>query len=173
VEAIVGKRSYRFINTHLEAFTELVRYPQAQELTAVFSGETLPTIMVGDFNTLDPTPPNPFNDATYQHITAIAGFEDSWVHNNLTFQGEGYTSPFSADLRDPFPDLYQRLDIIFAKNFAYPIGPVQAVVIGTRFKDRTPSGLWPSDHAGVFAKLHLREITTMPTNMATTSKVQE
>ena len=88
-------------------------------------------------------------------------------------QGEGYTSPFSAALRDPFPDLYQRLDIIFAKNFAHPIGPVQAVVIGTRFKDRTPSGLWPSDHAGVFAKLHLREMPIMPSNIATLSESQD
>jgi endonuclease/exonuclease/phosphatase family metal-dependent hydrolase len=172
VEAKVRKRSYRFINTHLEPFSELVRIPQAQELSAVFSGETLPTIMVGDFNTLDPTPPNPFNDATYNYFTTTAGYTDTWVHNLLPFQGEGYTSPFSAALRDPFPNLFQRLDIIFAKNFACPIGPVLSVVIGTRFRDRTVSGLWPSDHAGVVAKLHLRKMSNQPINIADLSDSQ-
>ena len=173
VEATVGQKSYRFVNTHLEAFTELVRLPQAQELCAIFAGETLPTIMVGDFNTFDPTYPHPLADTTYKYITKTGGHTDTWVHNLMGNQGEGYTSPFSAALRDPFPDLYQRLDIIFAKNFAHPIGPVQAVVIGTRFKDRTPSGLWPSDHAGVFAKLHLREMPIMPSNIATLSESQD
>jgi hypothetical protein len=124
------------------------------ELNAVFQNETLPTIMVGDFNTNDPTPPNPYNDATYQYLTM--DFADVWEYNLKGNEGPGYTSPFSAALLDPDPNLYQRLDLIFAKNFGLPIGPVQAEVIGIRQKDRTPSGLWPSDHAGVAARLHFK-----------------
>jgi hypothetical protein len=33
------------------------------------------------------------------------------------------------------------------------LGPVHARVVGARQRDKTPSGLWPSDHAGVAAKL--------------------
>jgi endonuclease/exonuclease/phosphatase family metal-dependent hydrolase len=161
VEAMVNNKSYRFICTHLEAFTELVRYPQAQELAAIFANEILPIIAVGDFNTTDPTPPNPYMDATYQFLTGIqAGYIDTWIHNQYGNQGSGYTSPFSAALRDPYPDLYQRIDLIFVKNSGastgpHPIGPVRAEVIGIKQKDRTVSGLWPSDHAGVAAQLHL------------------
>ena len=173
VEAKVGKKSYRFINTHLEAFTELYRLPQAQELCAIFAGETLPIIMVGDFNTLDPEYPNPYADTTYNYITKSGGFTDTWVHNLKGNQGAGYTSPFSAALLDPYPDLYQRIDLIFAKNFQAPIGPVQAEVIGTSFKDRTPSGLWPSDHASVVAQLHLREMSILVQNELVSAEVQE
>jgi len=38
----------------------------------------------------------------------------------------------------------------------HPIGPVKAEVIGIKQRDRTVSGLWPSDHAGIAAQLHLR-----------------
>ena len=173
INANVGQKSYRFINTHLESFVELIRLAQAQELTTIFSGETLPIIMVGDFNTGDPMPPNPYNDVTYQFLTMIAGYEDTWVYNLKGNQDEGFTSPFSAALQDPYPNLYQRLDLIFAKNFEGPIGPVQAEVIGIRFKDRTPSGLWPSDHAGVVAKLHLREMNNMTNSVITFAETPE
>jgi hypothetical protein len=33
--------------------------------------------------------------------------------------------------------------------------PVAAEVLGEELDDRTPAGLWPSDHAGVVATLHL------------------
>ena len=162
VKAQVNHRTYRFISTHLEAFTELVRLPQAQELAAVFASDTLPLIAVGDFNTGDPAPPNPYMDATYQYLTGVqAGFVDTWVHNQYGNQGSGYTSPFSAALLDPYPDLYQRIDLILVKNYGSPsgqhlIGPVKAEVIGIKQRDRTVSGLWPSDHAGIAAQLHLR-----------------
>jgi hypothetical protein len=32
---------------------------------------------------------------------------------------------------------------------------VAAEVLGEELEDRTPAGLWPSDHAGVVATLHL------------------
>jgi endonuclease/exonuclease/phosphatase family metal-dependent hydrolase len=173
VVATVNQKSYRFVDTHLEPFSELVRLFQAQELCAVFAGETLPTIMVGDFNTLDPTQPHPLSDSTYKFMTKTCGYTDTWLYNLKGNEGEGYTSPFSAALRDPFPNLYQRIDLIFAKNFADPIGPVKAEVIGDRFKDRTPSGLWPSDHAGVVAKLHLLEMNGQMQNQITVSQLQD
>jgi len=166
VAAMVGNKTYRFVATHLESFIEAVRLPQAQELCATFAWETLPLIIVGDFNTLDPTPPNPYADAIYQYMTIMAGFEDVWVHNLKRNKGAGYTSPFAADLMDPVPNLVERIDLILVRNYGPPagqnlIGPVQAEVIGDNPKDRTPSGLWPSDHAGVVARLHMADPTPM------------
>ena len=163
IEATVNQKTYRFINTHLEAFSELIRLPQAQELAASFTSETLPIILVGDFNTFDPTPPTPYNDATYQFLTLEAGYEDTWDYNLYGNQGDGFTSPQASGLMNPLPNLYQRIDLIFARNYGGPagnneIGPVQAEVIGDELQDRTPSGLWPSDHAGVVAKLHLSSL---------------
>lgn len=160
VVATVEGKSYRFVDTHLEPFVEQVRLPQVQELANVFAGETLPIFLVGDFNTLEPTGPSPYGDATYVFMTETAGYKDSWVYNLRGNQGAGYTNSFSSNLMDPYPDLYQRIDFIFIGNYGLPagrhlFGPVQAEVVGDRMQDRTPSGLWPSDHAGVAAKFHL------------------
>jgi endonuclease/exonuclease/phosphatase family metal-dependent hydrolase len=161
VEATIEGKSYRFVNTHLEPFLEQVRLPQVHELYSVFAGETLPIFLVGDFNTLEPTGPSPTGDATYMFMTDTAGYKDSWVYNLRGNQGAGYTNPFSSNLMDPYPDLYQRIDFIFIGNYGLPagrhlFGPVQAEVVGDRMQDRTPSGLWPSDHAGVVAQFHLK-----------------
>jgi len=159
VAAQVGNRMCRFVTTHLEAFAEQVRLPQAQELAYILSGETLPTIVVGDFNT-DQGNNSPYEDATYQFLTGAGGFTDTWVHNQRGDRGPGYTFGHDADLRNPLPHLTHRLDLILVQRPGRPagrhmIGPVQAEVLGDELKDRTPSGLWPSDHAGVVAKLHM------------------
>jgi hypothetical protein len=161
VAATVDTRTVRFVCTHLESFEELIRLPQAQELAQVFQNETLPMIVVGDFNTLTPGPDNPFNDATYQFMTQTAGYSDSWVYNLFGNQGSGFTSPHASDLRNPYPNLVERIDLILVRNFGKPagrntIGPVQAEVLGDELRERTPSGLWPSDHAGVVARFLLK-----------------
>jgi endonuclease/exonuclease/phosphatase family metal-dependent hydrolase len=179
VVATVEGKSYRFVNTHLEPFLEQVRLPQVHELYSVFAGETLPIFLVGDFNTLEPTGPSPYGDATYMFMTDTAGYKDSWVYNLRGNQGAGYTSPFSSDLMDPYPNLYDRIDYVFIGNYGLPagrhlFGPVQAEVVGDRLKDRTPSGLWPSDHAGVVAKFHLKtESVRQIVEMSSAELVQE
>jgi hypothetical protein len=76
----------------------------------------------------------------------------------------GLTSGFKADLLfgpwldDPNDPLEKRIDLIFARsNIWYNnwqiIGPVFAIVVGDNPEDMTPTGLWPSDHAGVVARL--------------------
>jgi len=66
----------------------------------------------------------------------------------------------ASNLLNPVVDLYERIDFVFVGNTAqgtgqHPIGPVYAEVIGDEQSDRTPSGLWPSDHAGIIARLHI------------------
>ena len=56
--------------------------------------------------------------------------------------------------------LYERIDLIFASE---PPKKIKAKVVGKSKKDKTPSKLWPSDHAGVVATLKLtnQSVTTL------------
>jgi hypothetical protein len=163
VNAKVGQKTYRFVNTHLEAFSESIRRPQAQELITTLASETLPIILVGDFNTPAPTPVNPNGGLTYQDfVDPDAGYMDVWPHNLVGNEGDGFTAPHDSDLRNEDIHLNRRIDLIFVRNQGDPsgqneIGPVQAIVLGDEFNERTPSGLWPSDHAGIIAKLHVAQ----------------
>src|SRR5215218_5421607 len=77
-----------------------------------------------------------------------AGFKDSW---SATHPGElGNTWGHDADLLNTTVNLTQRLDLVLFRN---NLCAFKADVVGDELKDRTPSGLWPSDHAGVVATL--------------------
>jgi hypothetical protein len=159
IVAQIGARKVRFVTTHLESAFEEVRLPQAQELAEILARESLPTIVVGDFNTLDPGPPNPMHDGTYQFLTGVAGFADAWMQRKGNPNDIGFTSPHAPDLRNPVADLYERIDLVLLKNFPkngerFSPGSVHAEVIGEEAGDRTASGMWPSDHAGVVVKLN-------------------
>jgi len=97
----------------------------------VFASDTF-LIAVGDFNTGDPAPPNPYMDATYQYLTGGTGwFCDTWVHNQYGNQGSGYTSPFSAVCWIRILIFISEIDLILVKNYGSPsgqhlIGPVKA-----------------------------------------------
>jgi len=162
VDAQVGSKAYRFVNTHLEPYKIDGIFPyfqieQAKELIADLENETLPIITVGDYNTLAPI------GIVYLMMRA-AGYEDAWCHNRLKWNIFGFTSPHDADLRNKWPKLYQRIDLIFVRNQAgiggSRIGPVYAIVVGDQRRDRIyfpPTGekIWPSDHAGVVAQLRM------------------
>jgi hypothetical protein len=70
--------------------------------------------------------------------------------------GTGFTSGQSEDLKNPTSQLSERIDYILhnagASIKAVPDG---GDVVGEELDDRTPSGLWPADHAGVVFRLHL------------------
>ena len=130
---------------------------QAAELAGVLGGVTLPIIMVGDFNTYAPTPTTADPGTVYKYL--VNGLEepytDIWLNNQVGNEGAGYTAPHDSDLRNPVPHLDRRIDLILLRG-ANQIGPVQAFVLGDDLNERTSSGMWPSDHAGVFAKLHIK-----------------
>ena len=65
--------------------------------------------------------------------------------------GPGYTCCQAGDLTNPVSQLYERIDIVFTRNIALATG--QSILIGDTPAERTPSGLWPSDHAGVVPRL--------------------
>ena len=124
---------------------------QAQELIARLSTEPLPLVLVGDFNS-DPNDSFGAIVTPYTQLTA-AGYADAW--NLRTGPAvDGSTCCRSETLDDPNSVLSERIDQVWVH--APAVGPVQARVLGTSRRDRTPSGLWPSDHAGVAARVHLK-----------------
>ncbi len=158
VNATINGQTIRFVNTHLEPASipdlQPIQDGQAQELAAILQNETLPVVLVGDLNT--PAPSGP----TYQFLQG-KGFLDLWTLKNNRDEGEGYTSPHDADLRNTTVHLNQRIDLIFAKtsNASAELSQNGIVVrvVGDELRDRTPSGLWPSDHAGVVASFQLQK----------------
>ena len=62
-------------------------------------------------------------------------------------------------LRDPNDGLEKRIDYVLARPAAgYAVGPVQFTIFGDELSERTtPSAMWPSDHAGLFAGVVLQK----------------
>lgn len=146
VDATVAGRSYRFVSTHLEPGVQLVQRAQAVELVQILSGEILPVIMLGDFNSAA----DGSTTATYGDLIA-AGFDDVW---SLAHPGDpGYTCCHVEDLSNVTPMLDERIDVIFTRDGV--IGTAGVEVVGDETADRV-SGLWPSDHAGVVATLEFQ-----------------
>lgn len=156
VDAKIRKSWYRFVNTHLEIQLPEpipnIQGAQAVELAAMLAAETKPVILVGDFNSSMVDPPT----QPYWILTA-AGYVDTWLRK-VGQAWPGFTCCQSEFVNNEASWLDERIDLIFVRNEsdfpAFPdLGPVRAAVLGNRLRDKTPSGLWPSDHAGVSAKL--------------------
>jgi len=150
VDAKIGKKSYRFVNTHLEPRSsgEQIQLAQAQELVAALQSETLPIILVGDLNTRPP-------DAQTFQFFESQGFIDIWPLNSNSDNPNGYTTSHDLNLLNQEVTLTDRIDLILVRN-ENGIDRVEAQVIGDELGDRTVSDLWPSDHAGVVAELRIR-----------------
>lgn len=150
VDVTVRGQTFRFANTHLEAFSEQVRNIQAMELAADLAASPYPVVMVGDINS---RPPYDINHVAYDILTGI-GLDDAWpVAHPKDVEG-GFTSGQSDTLLNQESLLTHRIDVVFYSSGGFKA--YQAEVIGEEQRDRSvPSGFWPSDHAGVVAKLKL------------------
>ncbi len=148
VNAQVGQTSLVFANTHIEAAPDIdLRMAQVTQLLDVFNDETLPVIIVGDFNSRATT------GTTYNHVL-YEGYTDTWIDNPLIYNTNGYTFGHQSHLRNEGPEGFmdRRIDFVFAGPQGNPtIG--EGFVLGDEKRDKTASGLWPSDHAGVVTKL--------------------
>lgn len=138
-----------FVNSHLEiASFEAIQRQQAAELMEILGNSGVPTILVGDFNS-SPT------KSSYRLITQ-AGFRDVW-NDRLDKQEQGFTCCQSENLANKNSNLKERIDLIFAKNDgSWLTKAVDIRVVGAKPENLTPSGLWPSDHAGVVATFSLK-----------------
>lgn len=151
VDARVNGRELRFINTHLETQgAPPVNEAQAQELSAIALASPLPVIMLGDFNSAaNASAPDRAKTAAYPFLTQ--NFTDLWAELYTADSGE--TCCHAEDLRNSLPALDERIDQIFYRG---DLRGVSATVVGDEPADRTASGLWPSDHAGVVGRIRVR-----------------
>jgi len=141
VDATVEDVTYRFVNTHLESFDQDVRVAQAQELIESLSEETLPIVLLGDFNTEAP------NGTAYQMLID-AEYVDTWQTEQI-----GNTCCQQKDLGNDISEHIKRIDQIFVCNSETDVTVLMTQTVGDTPSDQSLSGLWPSDHAGVVARL--------------------
>jgi endonuclease/exonuclease/phosphatase family metal-dependent hydrolase len=155
--------SYRFFTTHLEpadvapgfVLPELaaLQASQLNDLMIEMDLSPYPVIAAGDFNSAA----DGSTTSTYQDMLT-AGFVDAWTIGRPL--GDGYTSNQAGDLMNAAAALFHRIDFVFYRdehtaaggNFR---GSIHIDRIGEEQADRTPSGLWPSDHAGLAAQLRV------------------
>jgi len=145
VDVTLRGQTFRFINTHLQQEGPLnaIQVAQGNEILNGPANTSLPVILAGDFNSRADGTGTP----TYNNLIG-AGFKDAW---RATHPRElGNTWGHRADLLNTTVNLTQRLDLVLFRN---NLCALDADVVGDELSDRTPSGLWPSDHAGVVATL--------------------
>jgi len=162
VDALIGTSPVRFCNTHLEVknvdpldpLSPYIQSAQAFELITFLNllpnDQSVPVILVADINS---SPEHPIIDMGLFKIIPPyrqfkeAGYVDVWTLRNGN--PAGFTCCQAENLLNPESILYERVDVIFASEF--PINQVKANTVGNDAEDKTTSGLWPSDHAGVTA----------------------
>jgi endonuclease/exonuclease/phosphatase family metal-dependent hydrolase len=150
MDAIIGGGRFRLIESHLESYVADVQIAQAKEIIAGPARCDLPVVLAGDFNTnaaQDPALPD--CTSTYPDLMA-AGFEDVWSAVNP--HEPGHTAVQAGDLRNQISSFNRRIDLILTRG---GIVATTAQLVGATSEARTPSGLWPSDHAGVVARLEI------------------
>ncbi|WP_231251515.1 endonuclease/exonuclease/phosphatase family protein [Nocardioides furvisabuli] len=150
-------KPFRFVNTHLEAFSSLAALGQAQELLAETTVTGRTTVIACDCNS-DPldgrtkaTDPIPIPHwQPYRLITGGGGFTDMWLEWRPADQG--WTSGLNETVDEAAPGSWtHRIDMIFARpGPGQQLDVVAGEVTGDEPADKDPTtGLWPSDHAGV------------------------
>jgi endonuclease/exonuclease/phosphatase family metal-dependent hydrolase len=167
VDVTVRGRTIRFASTHLEAYgyppyKDQIRNPQAEQLATALAESPYPVVAVGDFNARPtmcaeyrPGTPEYFEDHNVAAYTTLAatGLREVWplLHPADPCAGAGWTSGQSA-LDNASSTLTHRIDDVFVSP---GFTALDADVVGDRQSDRTPGGLWPSDHASTWAQIRL------------------
>ena len=151
VRATVDRKTFRFVNSHLEAENADINFAQAQELVGLLQNEHDPVIWAGDFNADANT------DAPSYALITSAGFTDLWplAHprdpglTNGPADGVGALGPDGVLV--PFTSLVfnARIDLVLLRDRGEKLREVDAAIFGNKQSDRTASGLFPSDHAAV------------------------
>ena len=144
VDVEMSGARFRALSTHLDPLVAPVQEAQTAELVAVADASPYRQILLGDFN----SPADGSGTDSYSQVLA-AGFTDSWTEKGA---GDGFTSHQAPDLLNPVSLLDERIDFVFHRG---GFRTLSADVVGEDLADRTASGLWASDHAGVLATLRL------------------
>lgn len=174
VDVDVKGTTFRFVNTHLEVRSSpgsvfrVFQSAQMFELLTLLSATDpeLPIILVGDFNSSMEDIPGTFGIFPYvpPYMQAVwAGYLDTWLEQynpNKPIFDDGYTSGFEETIDDPFDTLETRIDLVFLKEGNLELKRSRCEVVGNEPADMVENlpdfpgvYLWPSDHAGVVARL--------------------
>jgi endonuclease/exonuclease/phosphatase family metal-dependent hydrolase len=170
VDATVGGMPVRFVNTHLEQpgseldptnpLASIFQAAQAFELVSILAGFPNPldakTVVVGDINSspLDQIHTvGPYTIVPPYIQLVGAGYTDAWTLR--PGDPAGFTCCQAEDLLNFDSILKDRRDVTFTSE--PPVGRVKVNVVGNDETDKTPSGLWPSDHAGVVTRLQFAQ----------------
>ena len=145
VDGSLAKRKFRFITTHLEAYSPAVADAQMNQiLDTVARSRKLQTILVGDFNS---APRGNANDrGTSRDASAYYSAIDAGFRNPLPMRR---TCCFAEDLHSTAEPLETWIDHVVVRP---RIRAVRSGILGTR----QVGGIYPSDHAGIWATLRLR-----------------
>jgi endonuclease/exonuclease/phosphatase family metal-dependent hydrolase len=143
-DATKNGHAFRVATTHLESFSDTSQVAQGQELGRALSAGKVPTVLLGDLNSRADGTGTP----THANLLAL-GFQDAWpeAHPNDV----GLSCCHGDDLRELGGPFYSRIDYILLRN---GFRAVAAGIVGQKPAERI-NGLWPSDHAGVWARLRL------------------
>ena len=144
VDAKIRARSFRFVSTHLDGDClpdTSIQQAQAAELLANAAATDLPVVLVGDLNS-----PGDGSGVSYNSLIA-AGFSDVWTASS---DEPGNTCCQAGDLLNLTSTLDSRIDFVLVTG---AVAARAAEVVGDQPADKTASGLWPSDHAGITAVL--------------------
>ncbi len=144
VDVKIRGKSFRFVSTHLEPYHPLVRSAQAQELLGIHSSSGLPVVYVGDFNSV----PGVAGDAA--QILIDSDLQDAWMAQYPALPGP--TCCQDAHLLNQFSQLSRRIDLVLVTP---DFDVLAADIVGDEENDKTPSGHWPSDHAGLVTTIIL------------------
>jgi len=169
VEVTLKGRTYRVVTTHLEPADvgedhevdqdlHDLQKAQAAELLGELEGTEVPVVLTGDLN----SNADGSSTETYEMVTGN-GFVDTWLVGRQ--RGDGHTAGQDADLDNEDSTLDHRIDYVLFRDARTADGrtyrgSVHAELLGEDSADRTDSGLWPSDHAGVYSVLRTEQSRT-------------
>jgi endonuclease/exonuclease/phosphatase family metal-dependent hydrolase len=139
VDATVDGASFTFVNSHMEGLMP-ANDDQSKEMVEILGGYANPLMLVGDLNT-GPGSPTP----AYGTLASAANLIDSWTKVS---EQPGFTCCVSANVNDTTTTGFdERIDLVLYRG--EQLEPISGEVVGDELTDRTASGLWPSDHAGM------------------------
>jgi len=136
VQVTMGRAEFLFLNTHLESFNGTVNLAQALGLIAGPLNTKLHVVAVGDFNTRSS---EPYGEA-YKALTGAGNLKD------LVRDGDTCCRAELLSVKDA--PLTSRIDFVFVNSGSITLRS------GKRIGVEQVGGLYPSDHAGLFADLN-------------------
>ena len=119
--------------------TKIDNYYLCLERIEALATETLPILLLGDFN-------SPTSDGTAYQMLLSAEYIDLW---QMDTHGNGQ----DPEPKNPTSELYKRIDLILIGNMPQPTA-VEIQILGN-----TSPGRYPSDHARIVAHMLLESYT--------------